>query len=127
MKRLTLLGILAGALLIAVGVITIGSTVGQSEGHETRTAGMLLISFGGMIIALPLYIEARQNAETRKKAAANSNDARLRCLTCGDPNATMRCEKHKVRLCPNCISQHDEPQCFYVPLSRFRKAASSSS
>ncbi len=122
MKRLTLLGVLAGAFLIVIGLVTIGSTMGQSEPHETRTAGMLLISFGAMIVAIPLYLASRQEAHVRQKQLASSqNDARLRCLTCGAPTATMRCEKHKARLCPNCISKHDEAHCFYVPLSRYQK------
>jgi cytochrome c biogenesis protein CcdA len=120
-KRLTLIGVIAGALFILVGLVTIGSTVGQDEPTETRSAAMLIMSFGGMMIAIPLYVEARQSTQTEKKAAASQSDSRLRCFVCGKSTAALRCEKHKARLCLDCLSRHDEAQCFYVPLSRFQK------
>jgi uncharacterized membrane protein len=122
-KRLTAAGVTVGAILSAIGFVVVGSTVGQQNPHETRMLGLLLISFGALIAALVFYLDARkiQESQFKKSAASRQNDARLRCFVCGAPAVTMRCEKHKARLCPDCISQHDEPQCFYVPLSRFQK------
>lgn len=122
MKRLTLFGVIAGALFLILGFVVIGSASTEVERHEARIIGMLLMSFGAMTAGTTLYIDARRMLAGQRKASAQ-NDARFRCLVCGSATATMRCQKHMARVCPNCISKHDEPQCFYVPLSRFQKGA----
>jgi hypothetical protein len=121
-KRLTLSGIIAGVLLIFLGIVTVGSAGSQSAQTETRAAGLLLMAAGAMVVAIPLYIDARRMQSQKKKQVAQT-EARLRCFVCGSEVATMRCQKHMVRLCYDCIPQHDEgEQCYYVPLNRTRRA-----
>jgi hypothetical protein len=125
-KRFTLLGVIAGALLIVIGIIVMWSVNNETLRDQTRTAGMLVMSFGAMAIAIALYVDARQMQSKKKKEAAQT-DARLRCFVCGSAPATMRCQKHMVRLCYDCISRHDEgEQCYYAPLNRTRKASAQS-
>lgn len=121
MKRLTLVGIILGGLLVVVGLVVIGSTLGQTDADETRVGGMLLMSFGAMAAAIPMFVEVRHE-RAKKAESPTANDPRLRCFNCGSAVATMRCQKHMVRLCADCVSTHDEgAQCFYVPLSRYQK------
>jgi len=122
LKRLTLLGIVVGIALLLLGIVVIGSTNTDGTRYETRTAGMLLMSLGAMAVAIPLYIDARR-MQSRKQKQLSQTDARLRCFVCGSAIATMRCQKHMVRLCHDCISQHDEGEpCYYIPLSRTKRA-----
>jgi hypothetical protein len=126
LKRLTAGGIAFGAFLSVIGFIIVFSTVGQENPHETRSLGLLLISFGFLIAAVVLYLDGRrvQSTEQKERLAAARNDPRLRCFVCGDAMATMRCQKHMIRVCADCVSKHDEgAQCFYVPLSRYQKGS----
>jgi hypothetical protein len=120
-KRLTLIGIITGGIVIAVGLLLFGTTIGKTGAQEVRIAGLLLVSFGAMGVAIPLYVDARrlQSANQRAVAQASQRRGTSQCALCGLDTASFWCTSHTVRLCPDCVPKHHDPaRCLYKPLMR---------
>lgn len=117
MKRWTLSLTLLGLALILAGLLVCASTMHHSGG-EIRAAGLLLMSFGAMVIAVPLYIDARRiQAEGQQAAAAARRQGLPNCALCGTAVAGFWCTSHVVNLCPACVPRHHDPaRCLYKPL-----------
>ncbi len=119
LKRLTRLAVLLGAGMIAIGLLVLATSI-KLPGTETRVAGMLLVSFGAMMISVPLYLDARRiQAEQERRAAQNSKRGLAPCAICGTETASFWCTTHTLRLCPDCVPKHhDAARCLYKPLLR---------
>jgi hypothetical protein len=118
-KRLTLISTLGGAALIALGIVVVGSTVGHTGDQEMRMGGLLAMSFGGMVVAVPLYFQARRLQTNRVHTALRKGKVRgaTRCATCGMETAMFWCTTHTVRLCADCVPAHDDGnRCLYRSL-----------
>jgi hypothetical protein len=118
-KRLTILTTICGGVMIAIGLVVVGSTAGKPNEQETRMAGMLAMSFGGMLVAIPMYIAARRLESERKTTNLRKGRMRgaSRCATCGQETASFWCTTHTVRLCGDCVPKHDQPgRCLYKSL-----------
>ena len=126
MKRFTLVTTILGSVLLVFGGIVLASTVAGGGDQGTRTAGMLAISFAGMIIAVPMYIEARrlQTEVLDSKVKKGKTRGAIRCGGCGMDTAAFWCTTHTVRLCADCVPKHDEPsRCLYKSLLQIAPAA----
>ena len=118
MKRITLVTSVFGGILLAVGLLFVAASLAKGE-QDTRTAGMLVMAFGGMIVAVPLYIEARRIQAEHQAKVLQKGKARAsqRCSSCGMETAAFWCTTHTVRLCSECVPKHDEPsRCLYRSL-----------
>ena len=122
MKRITLVTTIVGAGLLLVGIVFIAG--GE---QESRGMGLLAMSFAGMIIAIPMYIEARAlQAEFRAKTLQKGKTRSAQpCANCGMDTGAFWCTTHQVRLCADCVAMHDEPtRCLYRSLiAKVQKAA----
>lgn len=120
MKRITLITTILGALIFVSGTIVLMAAIAGNGAEETRTAGMLAMSFAGMMIAVPLYIDARRLQEKHKHtqaAAGAKGRPATRCNACGAPSARFWCTTHMQPFCPECVPKHDEPKsCLYKSL-----------
>ena len=133
MKRATLLTTIAGVCFILFGLILLGATVGNSETREMRAGGILIMAFGLMAVAVPMYIDARRlvtEHEESKQAALRKGASR--CIQCGEEAASFYCTNHSIGLCLNCLLDHHNPNlCLYRPivqqLASAQKAAPSRS
>ena len=84
-------------------------------------AGLLAMSFGGMMIAIPLYVEARHLQAKQLATASHKgrSGAAFRCSICGMETASFWCTTHTVRLCADCVTKHDDyTRCLYKSLVR---------
>lgn len=119
MKRLTLLTTIGGTIMIAAGILVVASTMQHAGEQEMRMAGLLAMSFGGMVISIPLYFQARRLQTDRMQTAVRKGKIRAasRCAGCGMETAIFWCTTHTVRLCPDCVPQHDDgSRCLYRSL-----------
>lgn len=109
---------MAGGIAIVIGLLVILSGIGQTDAHELRLTGMLLMAFGALTAAIPLYIDARHiQAKNAPKQAANQRGV-SRCVLCGK-DATFSCTTHLLSLCADCVPRHhDTARCLYKPLIR---------
>lgn len=117
-KPITLVTTIFGGILLAVGLLFVGASLAKGE-QDSRTAGMLMMAFGGMMIAVPLYIEARRLQAEHQAKVLQKGKARAaqRCSACGMETAAFWCTTHTVRLCSECVPKHDEPsRCLYRSL-----------
>jgi hypothetical protein len=117
-KRITLVTTIFGGILLAVGLLFMVASLAKGE-QDSRTAGMLAMSFAGMLIAVPLYIEARHLQAEHQATVLQKGKARAaqRCSGCGMETAAFWCTTHTVRLCAECVAKHDEPsRCLYRSL-----------
>lgn len=126
MKRATVLTTIAGAVIMLLGLLALGSTLNDSELGEMRAAGMLIMAFGAMVIAVPMYIDARGMIASKKEAKqAALRKGASRCIVCAEEIASFWCTSHSVGVCMNCIAEHhDNNRCLYKPIvAQLPKAA----
>lgn len=119
MNRVTLFSTITGGILLLVGALILLSAVTGVGSSDTRGAGLLMMSFAGMIISIPLYIEARRHQSNRLETVIKKGKARsaAKCGGCGMDTAAFWCTTHLVRLCADCVPKHDEPtRCLYKSL-----------
>ena len=100
------------------GLMALGSTFSQPGRDVTRGFALLLSSFGALVIAVPLYVDARRLQAKCRRADAQAAKRNLSpCAVCGNPTATLWCTTHTQRLCPDCVPRHDDPtRCLYKSL-----------
>ena len=118
MKRSILLTTIAGAAFILLGLVVMGATLNDAEMKDARMGGLLMMAFGAMVIAVPMYVDARRMVSGQKesKQAALKRGA-SRCIVCGEEVAILWCTSHSVGVCLNCISEHhDGVRCLYRPI-----------
>jgi len=120
-KRVTLAAAIFGGILILGGVLTALATIGHSNEEVLRGFGLVLISFGGMCIAIPVYLEGvrLRNQHRRADGAPVAKRNLSPCSVCSAPTASLWCTTHLIRICPACLPRHDEPsRCLYRTLGR---------
>ena len=119
MRRIIIAVVVLGGALIVLGLMLFLSAIGKSGEDLTRQMGLLLASFGGMVVAVPLYIEAsRIRAEFRRAEAAPKRNLSP-CAVCGKPAAILWCTTHTTRICVDCLPKHDDStRCLYKTFGR---------
>jgi ABC-type xylose transport system permease subunit len=124
-KRSILFLVTLGGLLVAMGLVATASTIGEQDKDITRNVSLLLASFGGMVVAIPLYVDSRRiQAQFRRETTKRNLSP---CAVCGQPLATLWCTTHTVRICPDCLPKHDSPnRCLYKALRRAALSANRS-
>jgi hypothetical protein len=106
---------------MVAGLMTLGSTLGGPGNEATRGFALLISSFGALMVAVPLYVDARRlQAECRAAENIQTGKRNLSpCAVCGAPAANLWCTTHTQRICPDCLSRHDDPvRCLYKSLRR---------
>ncbi len=128
MKRATLLAIIAGALFFGFGLIVLVSTLGNPDSTDARAGSLLIMAFGAMIVAVPMYIDARRLVSEHKEAKQAAVRKGSRCIQCGEESATFYCTNHSIGLCLNCLPVHHNPNlCLYRPIVQQLASAQSAS
>jgi hypothetical protein len=119
LKRITLFTTVVGGLLMALGFLFVAASMSGTREQDARAMGMLIMAFGGMIVAVPMYVEARRlhSNELAKVLQKGKARAAQRCSGCGMETAAFWCTTHTLRLCADCVAKHDEPsRCLYKSL-----------
>ncbi len=118
MKRSILLTTIAGAAFILLGLVFLGASLNDPELKDARMGGLLMMAFGAMVIAVPMYIDARRMLSGQKESKQTAiRKGASRCIVCGDEIAILWCTSHSVGVCLDCISQHhDGTRCLYRPI-----------
>ncbi len=117
MKRATLLTTIAGGVFILLGLILLASTLGNAETQDARAGALLAIAFGCMVIAVPMYIDARRIVTVQKESKQAALRKGSRCILCGDEVASFYCTNHSVGVCLSCLpDHHDANLCLYRPI-----------
>src|SRR5512139_4022232 len=106
--------------MIVIGISFFLSALGKEADDTTRGVGLLLTSFGALVIAVPLYIEATVIRRKYQQAEIGGVKKNLSpCSICNRPAASFWCTTHTVRLCSDCLPKHDEPsRCLYKTFGR---------
>jgi hypothetical protein len=113
-----------GTLVLFLGLIVLGASLGKSGDPDELPAGAALFSLGSLAIAGGIYLKAKalQQAiasEAPRKASANVGRSRGGCELCGIEVPVVQCKIHRFQLCGTCLSQHyDARSCIYVPSTR---------
>ncbi len=95
-----------------------GASLNDSEMKDARTGGLLMMAFGAMVIAVPMYVDARRMISSQKESKQNAlRKGASRCIVCGEEVSILWCTSHSVGVCLNCVAQHnDGSRCLYRPI-----------
>ena len=101
-----------------MGLVIMGATFNESEMKDMRMGGLLMMAFGAMVIAVPMYVDARRMLSGQKETKQTAlRKGASRCIVCAEEVAIFWCTSHSVGVCLNCISQHhDGTRCLYRPI-----------
>jgi len=113
-----------GALVLFLGLIVLGTSLGKSGDPDALPVGAGLFSLGAVAIAGGIYLKAKavqraSSSEAPRKESANAGRTRGGCELCGIEAPVVQCKIHRLQLCGTCLSQHyDARSCIYVPSTR---------
>lgn len=111
---------LVGGLLSVAGVVSLIAALEQESHAEAMIpVGSALFSVGILIIAAGVYIGAQKLRSEYQVVALKSKKTDRLCSSCNREPAQVFCRVHVLRLCPECMDQHDDNKnCLYVPARR---------
>jgi len=125
-RKLSLMLIVMGSLLMLLGLTFLASGLSQSRDESISGVGICTFSLGALICATGVYLRARAAQATvpaNPKPQAQPK-ARGGCDLCGVESPAVMCRVHQLHLCPNCLAKHyDTRSCIYVPSTRRAPAA----
>jgi hypothetical protein len=112
-----------GACLAALGLIALIAAWGGSSQELLLAVGSSVFSLGALIIGAGFYLHGRKlkaefqvNAPKEKKTDRKTERM---CSVCNQEAAQVFCRVHVLRLCSNCLENHDDGRnCLYVPAKR---------
>ena len=113
-----------GALVLFLGLIVLGVSLGSNGGPDELPAGAGLFSVGAVAIAGGIYLKAKalqraSSPEAPRKESANAGRTRGGCELCRVEVPVVQCKIHRLQLCGTCLSQHyDVRSCIYLPSTR---------
>jgi hypothetical protein len=113
-----------GALVLLLGLMVLGVSLGKSGDQDELPVGAGLFSLGALAVAGGLYFKARalQGAivpEAPRKEPVNTARPRGGCELCGIEVPVVQCKTHQLQVCGGCLHQHyDIRSCIYVPSTR---------
>ncbi len=114
-----------GILFALFGLVTLAAGQQGSTGEGILAVGSGAFATGVLIVSAGLYWKARaiQRASSGNfpgaAPAVESRRGKVPCYQCKASSALVYCKAHNMRLCANCLAQHDDPQaCVYVPVVR---------
>ena len=127
-RKLSLLLIVLGAVMMLGGLLFLASGLSQSQDESVSGVGVCGFSLGSLICAAGMYMKARaaQAAVPAPATPKTPPKSRGGCDLCGVESPAVMCRVHQVHLCPACLAKHyDTRSCVYVPTTRraFAKAA----
>jgi hypothetical protein len=114
-----------GTLVLLLGLLVLGVSLGKSGDPDELPAGAGLFSLGALTLAGGLYLKAKalQGAspvpEAPRKESPTPAKNRGGCELCGLEAPVVKCKTHQIQLCGGCLHQHyDIRSCLYVPGAR---------
>lgn len=107
-----------GALIATVGIAILIAGFEQGGSEGIISAGSALFSLGVLVAASGFYIQARNLRRAYQQEPSKPKKTEKLCNLCNSAPALVFCRVHVVRLCPDCLEQHDEKTCSYVPAHR---------
>jgi hypothetical protein len=119
-KKLSVVLIVIGSLLMLVGLTFLASGLAQSQDESISGAGMLAFALGALTCSTGIYLKARAaQAALPKTESKPQQKARGGCDLCGTETPAVMCRVHQLHLCPACLAKHyDTRSCIYVPSTR---------
>jgi hypothetical protein len=112
--------VIAGALLMFVGLCFLPAAFGAHADPTMLAGGLSLFSFGSLTLSGGIYMKASA-LQTASGGAPKAQPKKVRggCDLCGLEVPAIHCRVHGVHLCADCVSAHyDFRSCAYVPSTR---------
>lgn len=109
---------LLGALLVISGIVCLIAGIGQESSEVLVAVGSALFSLGVLVAAAGIYIQARKLQREYRPEESKIKKTDKLCSSCNREPALVFCRVHVLRLCPECMDQHDDKSCSYVPATR---------
>jgi hypothetical protein len=128
-QKLSTLAIVAGGLLMLLGLCFVPAALGQNKDEAILGAGICAFAFGALMAAGGLYLKAQVLNAANPGAALNPEPKQVRggCDLCGTESPVIHCRVHGIHICGNCLGKHyDFRSCVYVPSTRRPAAAKAS-
>ena len=123
-RKLSLVLILVGSLLMFLGLTLLASGATQRQDESISGVGICAFSLGALISTSGVYLRARALHATIPATPKPQPKARGGCDLCGVESPAVMCRVHQLHLCPNCLAKHyDTRSCVYVPSTRRAPAA----
>ena len=109
---------LLGALLVIAGIVCLISGIAQENSEVLIAMGSALFSLGVLVAAAGIYLQARKLQQKYQPVETKIKKTDKLCSSCNREPALVFCRVHVLRLCPECMEQHDDKNCSYVPATR---------
>src|SRR6476661_3174407 len=123
-RKLSLVLIAAGSLLMMLGLTFLASGLAQRQEESISGVGICTFSLGALICTAGIYLRARAAQAAVPASPKPQPKARGGCDLCGVETPAVMCRVHQLHLCPNCLAKHyDTRSCIYVPSTRRAPAA----
>jgi hypothetical protein len=118
-RKLSLVLIGAGSLLMMLGLTFLASGLAQRQDESISGVGLCTFSLGALICTTGIYLRARAAQAAVPASPKPQPKARGGCDLCGVESPAVMCRVHQLHLCPNCLAKHyDTRSCVYVPSTR---------
>lgn len=112
--------LIAGGLLILVGLALVPAALGQRQEDETILGfAICAVAFGSLACAAGFYVKARalQGANTTGLVPAKKTGGG--CDLCRNETPVIHCRVHHLHICASCLTDHyDFRACVYIPSTR---------
>ena len=109
---------LLGAVLVVAGIVCLIAGIGQGSSEVLVAVGSAMFSLGVLVAAGGIYIQARKLQQEYQPQESKTKKTDKLCNSCNRESALVFCRVHVLRLCPECMNQHDDKSCSYVPATR---------
>ena len=109
---------LLGTLLVIAGIVCLIAGIGQESSEVLVAVGSALFSLGVLVAAVGIYFQARKLQQESQPPEPKIKKTDKLCNSCNREPALVFCRVHVLRLCPECMEQHDDKNCSYVPATR---------
>jgi hypothetical protein len=109
---------LLGSVLVIAGIVCLISGIAQENSEVLTSIGSALFSLGVLVAAAGIYIQARKLQRKYQPPEPKVKKTDKLCSSCSREPALVFCRVHVLRLCPECMDQHDDKSCSYVPATR---------
>lgn len=107
-----------GALVAVLGIAILIAGFEQGSAEGMISAGSALFSLGVLLAASGFYFQARNLRRAYQQELSKPKKTDRLCTLCNREPALVFCRVHVVRLCADCLEQHDDKSCSYVPAHR---------
>lgn len=109
---------ISGGMVAILGIAILIAAFEQGGSEGLISAGSGVFSLGVLVVALGFYLQARNLRRAYQPEVSKLKKTDKLCSLCNQEPALVFCRVHVLRLCPECLEQHDDKTCSYVPAYR---------